>query len=121
MSTMIRKNGRQYGDVFTAMECEHCGEFYEPDRSHICKKINSYPMNEPTSVEVDISQFRFCDNCEHLSPTENEQRQLKMKEHLNVHHMCQKYKVRVMHLGFHPHIVPCEQCQKDMIREEGIS
>lgn len=118
MSTMFRKNDRK-GEMFTAMKCGHCGDVYEPTRSDICNEANSYPIYEPTVVETDKSQFRFCDNCEHLSPTEHEQRQLKMKEHLNVDHMCNKYKVRVMHLGFHPHIVPCAQCQKDSIREEG--
>lgn len=116
---MFRKNDRRDGEIFTAMKCENCGEFYEGDRSHICKKVNSYPMDEPTSVEGDMSELLFCDNCEHLSITENEQHRLKMRDHV-VDHMCNKYKVRVMHLGFHPHIVPCEQCQNDRIREEGV-
>ena len=29
---------------FTAMICEKCGEMYEADREHICKKKNSYPL-----------------------------------------------------------------------------
>lgn len=119
MSTRFRNNDRKDGDVFRAIKCGHCGEFYEPGRSHICNKVNSYPMDDLTIAEPD-SQFRFCDNCEHLSPTEYEQRKLKKKQHINVDHMCNKYKVRVMHLGFHPHIVPCEYCQQDSIREEGV-
>jgi len=26
--------------------CEECGEMYEADREHICKKKNSYPAKE---------------------------------------------------------------------------
>lgn len=29
---------------FTACECEKCGELYEADREHICRKKNSYPI-----------------------------------------------------------------------------
>ena len=31
---------------FTACECKKCGELYEADREHICKKKNSYPIKE---------------------------------------------------------------------------
>ena len=25
--------------------CEKCGEAYEPDREHVCRKVNSYPVS----------------------------------------------------------------------------
>lgn len=31
---------------FTACLCEKCGEMYEADREHICRKKNSYPIRE---------------------------------------------------------------------------
>ena len=40
----MRKNERKPWDVFTCVECEKCGEYYEADREHICKKVNSYPL-----------------------------------------------------------------------------
>ena len=30
----------------TFCRCEECGEMYEADREHICKKKNSYPAKE---------------------------------------------------------------------------
>ena len=45
---MMRKNERMPGEQFTAMLCEKCGELYEPDRPHICKYKNSYPINNLT-------------------------------------------------------------------------
>ena len=42
---MERQNERGPDDVFTAMLCKKCNEFYEADRKHICRKKNSYPMN----------------------------------------------------------------------------
>ena len=40
-----RMNERQIGDVFTANQCPRCGEYYEADREHICRKKNSYPIS----------------------------------------------------------------------------
>lgn len=40
----MRKNERMSGEQFTAMLCDKCGELYEPDRRHICKYKNSYPI-----------------------------------------------------------------------------
>ena len=34
---------RQPGDCYCLTECTECGEFYEADKEHICKKKNSYP------------------------------------------------------------------------------
>lgn len=42
----MRKNERKPGEVFTAMQCEKCGEFYEADREHVCRKKNSYQMKD---------------------------------------------------------------------------
>lgn len=41
---MERKNERGPDDVFTAMLCPKCKEFYEADRKHVCRRRNSYPM-----------------------------------------------------------------------------
>ena len=41
---MERQNERGPYDVFTARLCPKCKEFYEADRTHICRKKNSYPM-----------------------------------------------------------------------------
>ena len=62
----------------------------------------------------------YCDSCTYLRPTEAEQSEVYKTEHTHPPHICTKYNVRVMHLGLHPHIVPCEQCQQDSIREEGV-
>lgn len=37
-----------YNHCFTTVECEKCGEHYEPicELKHICKKQNSYPIKE---------------------------------------------------------------------------
>jgi len=35
-----------YGHQFTVCRCEKCGEGYEADRKHVCRKENSYPFRE---------------------------------------------------------------------------
>ena len=37
---------------FTAMLCKKCGELYEADREHICRKKNSYPQKKQKVVEI---------------------------------------------------------------------
>ncbi len=34
------------GHCFTAVRCEKCGEYYEADRHHVCRKKNSWPFDE---------------------------------------------------------------------------
>ena len=36
----------------TMVICKHCGEAYEPDRAHVCKKVNSYPVCRDIKGEV---------------------------------------------------------------------
>lgn len=48
---IVRQNDRGPDDVFTAMLCPKCKEFYEADRKHICRKKNSYPMAIPEDEE----------------------------------------------------------------------
>ena len=48
---MERKNERGPDDVFTACLCPKCKEFYEADRTHICRKKSSYPMRIPEENE----------------------------------------------------------------------
>ena len=40
----VRQNERGPDDVFTVRLCPKCNEFYEADRTHICRKKNSYRM-----------------------------------------------------------------------------
>jgi len=35
--------------------CEKCGESYEADREHVCRKKNSYPMH-PKTMRVTIKE-----------------------------------------------------------------
>ena len=42
----MRQNERKPWDQFTVCICDKCGEAYEPDREHICRKKNSYPGAE---------------------------------------------------------------------------
>ena len=30
------------GHCFTVVRCEKCGEYYEPDKEHVCRKKNSW-------------------------------------------------------------------------------
>ena len=39
----MRQNERKPWVQFTACICDKCGEAFEPDREHICRKKNSYP------------------------------------------------------------------------------
>lgn len=32
------------GHAFAVVRCERCGEFYEADKPHICRKRNSWPF-----------------------------------------------------------------------------
>ena len=45
---MKRKNRlwlpQNTGVQATMCICEECGEAYEADREHICRKVNSYPL-----------------------------------------------------------------------------
>lgn len=36
---------------FTVCRCKECGEDFEADRKHICKKQNSYPIIEESKGE----------------------------------------------------------------------
>lgn len=36
---------------FTVTECDKCGEMYEADKPHVCKKKNSYPVDESQETE----------------------------------------------------------------------
>lgn len=55
-----------------------------------------------------ISELNFCEpDCEHLSPTENEQKYQDLKSG----HRCKQYRTRVFHLGDHPKIYRCAPCR----------
>lgn len=46
--TMPKRENRLWkpeciGVQATFTQCEKCGEFYEADREHVCRKRNSYP------------------------------------------------------------------------------
>lgn len=47
-------NDRKPWEQFTVCICDKCGEAFEPDREHICRKKNSYPgfVNEVTGGYV---------------------------------------------------------------------
>ena len=47
---------------FTAMLCNKCGEMYEADREHICRKKNSYPIREPKGKSIQIPKWRYNEN-----------------------------------------------------------
>ena len=38
----------------TFVLCEQCGEAYEADREHICRKVNSYPGFMPDEQEEEL-------------------------------------------------------------------
>ena len=42
----MRQNDRKPWEQFTVCICDKCGEAYEPDREHVCRKKNSYPGAE---------------------------------------------------------------------------
>lgn len=48
----MRQNDRKAWEQFTVCICDKCGEAYEPDREHVCRKKNSYPC-----AETDKSNF----------------------------------------------------------------
>lgn len=72
----------------------------------LTKKLESYGIEFTERPEY---YFYFCNECEYLNPTEQEQ--TKKKEH----HICQKYNVRVYHREFHPNIVKCSACTNENI------
>ena len=45
----MRQNDRKPWEQFTVCICDKCGEAYEPDREHVCRKKNSYPGAEKKS------------------------------------------------------------------------
>lgn len=34
------------GHCMTLTKCDECGELYEADKAHVCRKKNSYPWEE---------------------------------------------------------------------------
>lgn len=34
------------GHCMTLIKCDECGELYEADKAHVCRKKNSYPWEE---------------------------------------------------------------------------
>lgn len=49
----MRQNDRKPLEQFTACICNKCGEIYEADREHICKKKNSYQRAENHFSKLD--------------------------------------------------------------------
>ena len=45
-----------------ACKCEKCGEMYEADREHICRKKNSYPLREPKGETIQIKKWEYKEN-----------------------------------------------------------
>ena len=48
-----------------------------------------------------MSGKKFCGDCEHVSPTEEEQDRLKQR---HVHHQCKLLGVQLFHFNDHPNI-----------------
>lgn len=56
-----------------------------------------------------MNKPKFCyENCKNLDPTEEEQRKTGMRN--NPFHYCNKYKIRVMHGGYHPNLIKLGKC-----------
>ena len=55
----MRQNDRKPWDQFTACICDKCGETFEPDREHICKKKNSYPDADNNKLNSALSFGAF--------------------------------------------------------------
>lgn len=49
----MRQNDRKPWEQFTVCICDKCGEAYEPDREHVCRKKNSYPGAETDKSNID--------------------------------------------------------------------
>lgn len=56
----MRQNNRKPWEQFTVCICDKCGEAFEPDREHICRKKNSYPAAETDKrkLKEDMSNER---------------------------------------------------------------
>ena len=48
----MRQNDRKPWEQFTVCICDKCGEAYEPDREHVCRKKNSYPGAETDKSNI---------------------------------------------------------------------
>ncbi len=49
----MRQNDRKPWEQFTVCICDKCGEAYEPDREHVCRKKNSYPRAKNNRSKLD--------------------------------------------------------------------
>lgn len=55
----MRQNDRKPWDQSTACICDKCGEAFEPDREHICRKKNSYPDADNSKLNSALSFGEF--------------------------------------------------------------
>ena len=55
----MRQNDRKPWDQFTACICDKCGEAFEPDREHICRKKNSYLNADNSKLNSALSFGEF--------------------------------------------------------------
>lgn len=56
-----------------------------------------------------IPVTQFCNGCEYLKNTEEEQ-----KQNRNLSHICLKYKRKLFHLNYHPNILKLATCRREM-------
>ncbi len=62
-----------------------------------------------------MAERKFCPKgCEHLDPTEEEQRKTVNLDRL---HQCKKFGVMVYHGPFHPRLLRCLQCAEEARKE----
>ena len=55
----MRQNERKPWDQFTVCICDKCGEAFEPDREHICRKKNSYPDADNSKLNSALAFGEF--------------------------------------------------------------
>jgi len=56
---------------------------------------------------------KFCDNCEFLNITEEEQDKLSNIVGYKLNHICKEYGTKLYHNDYHPNIVRCDECIAD--------
>lgn len=60
--------------------------------------------------------YNYCDECVHLSPTEQVQDEIRQRGGSAPSHICSAYGAEVKHTGDHPHIHPLVYCRSHAIR-----
>lgn len=55
----------------------------------------------------------FCNDCEHINYTEEEQERIYKDQGVKPSHYCNKYKKRLVHGMYHPAIPMLQECEED--------